>query len=222
MKTDYEIQKDVMEELDWMPILVANEIGVAVKNGVVTLSGTVDTYGKKIAAEDATKRVFGVKAVAQDIEIKLPLSEKKTDSELAEAALNALKWHTSVPEDKLKIKVEDGWITIEGEVNLEYERDAAKNAVQHLSGVRGVRNYITVKPSPVEKDIKEKITAAFHRSAAIDSTKIKIEIKGNKVILSGRVRSWIEKDEAEKAAWKSKGIMAVENNIEVDSLVYAF
>jgi osmotically-inducible protein OsmY len=222
MKTDPEIQKDVMEELRWEPILNASEIGVAVKNGIVTLSGTVDTYGKKIAAEEAAKSVLGVKAVAEEIEVKIGSFAKKNDVEIAEAVLRSLKWHTSIPEDKIKVKVENGWVTLEGEVDWEYQKNAAKNTTENLLGVKGISNLITVKPSVTAKDVKDKISAAFHRSATLDSEKISIEIRGNKAVLSGTVRSWAEKEDAANAAWNAQGITSVENKLVIDTEVYAF
>jgi osmotically-inducible protein OsmY len=222
MKTDIEIQKDVMDELKWEPLLNASEIGVAVKNGIVTLSGTVDTYGKKIAAENAAKGVLGVKAVAEDIEVKLSFIKKKNDTEVAEAVLNAFRWHASVPDDKIKIKAENGWVTLEGEVDFVYQKDAAKNIVENLTGVEGVSDFITVKPVVTTNDIREQIASAFYRSATIDSKRIGIEIRGNKAILSGKVHSWTEKNDAEIAASKARGITSVENKLVVDTGVLSY
>lgn len=222
MKTDAEIQKDVMEEIRWEPLLNASEIGVAVKNGVVSLSGAVDTYGKKIAAEEAAKSVFGVKAVAEEIEVKLSSFGKKNDVEIAEEVLRSLRWHTSIPEDRIKVKVEDGWVTLEGEVDWEYQKIAAKNTSENLMGVKGITSLITIKASVAAKDIKNKISAAFHRSATIDSEKIQIEIRGSKAILSGKVRSWSEKEEAASAAWNARGITSVENKLTIDTEIYAY
>ncbi len=221
MKTDSEIQKDVMDELNWEPILTATEIGVAVKNGIVTLSGAVDSYAKKVAAEKAAKRVAGVKAVAEDIEVKISGTGKRNDTEIAEAVLNELKWHSSVQEDKIKIKVENGWVTMEGEVDWEFQRSAVNKVVENLVGVSGIINNIKVAPRLKAKDIKQKITAAFHRSATIDSEKINIDTTGNKVILKGKVRSWAEKKDAENAAWLAPGVTSVENKIEIDTEIYA-
>lgn len=222
MKTDSEIQKDVMDELRWDPILTASEIGVAVKKGIVTLSGTVNTYAKKIAAEEAAKRVAGVKAVAEDMEVKVSGSGKKNDTEIAEAVLNELKWHSSVDADKIKIKVEDGWVTMEGEIDWEFQRRAIHNVVENLLGVSGIIDNIKVIPTLRSKDIKQKINAAFHRSATIDSDKIHIDTSGSKVILKGKVRSWAEKKDAENAAWLAPGVSAVENQIEIDTEVFAY
>jgi len=221
MKTDVEIQKDVMDELNWEPFLKATEIGVAVKNGVVTLSGKVDSYSKKISAEKAAKRVVGVKAVAEDIDVKLDSNGKKSDSEIAEAVLNALKWHSAMQEDKIKIKVEDGWVTLEGEVEWEFQRNAAKSMVKDLMGVVGVLNNIKLRPKLVPSEIKRKITAAFHRSATVDADKVNVLVEGSVVSLSGKVRSYAEKKEAERTAWLAPGVTKVENIIEIDLQVFA-
>ena len=216
MKTDIEIQKDVMEELRWSPLLKASEIGVAVKNGIVTLSGIVDTYSKKLAAEKAAKNVAGVKAVAEDIEVKITSSLHKTDAEIAEAVLNALKWHSALQEDRIKVKVEHGWISLDGEVEWEFQKNAAKSAVENLHGVRGVSNNIRVTPIVRAEDINRKIRAAFHRSATVDAEKIELEVVGNKVILNGKVRSYAEKKDAENAAWLAPGVSKVVNNLMID------
>lgn len=222
MKTDAEIQKDVMNELRWEPLLNAAEIGVAVKEGVVTLSGTVDSYSKKMEAEKATKRVSGVKAVAEDIEVKLFSSTVKNDTEIARMIADSLEWHSSIREEKIKIKVENAWVTMEGEVEWEYQREAVKNAIKNLSGIKGISNLITVKPSITSKDVKLKIASAFHRNATLDSQKIGIEIQGNKAILTGKVRSWAEKNDAENAAWKAQGITSVDNRLVIDTEIFAY
>lgn len=222
MKSDYQIQKDVMEELKWQAFLKASEIGVAVKNGIVTLSGHVDSYSKKLAAENAAKKIAGVKAVAEDIEVGISPIYRRTDAEIAEAVLDALKWHTAVQEEKIKIKVEDGNVKLEGEVEWEYQRTMAKTAIENLAGVRFVINLITVKPKISPTDIQEKIIAAFHRSATVDSSKIRAEVEGSKVTLSGTVRSIAEKEDAENAAWFAPGVMSVVNKIEIEVPEYEF
>jgi osmotically-inducible protein OsmY len=221
MKTDLEIQKDVMAELAWKPFLKASEIGVAVKNGIVTLSGTVDTYSKKISAEDAAKGVAGVKAVAEDIEVKTSSNTKRTDADIAEAVVHALKWNSSVIDEKIKVKVENGWVTLDGEAEWEYQRNSARYAVQNLLGVAGLSNNIKLKPHANPVDIKQKISAAFLRSANLDSDRITVKSDGNAVTLTGKVRSYAEKKDAEKVAWLAPGVNKVDNKLEIDLEVFA-
>jgi osmotically-inducible protein OsmY len=222
MKKDSEIQEDVMKELLWEPLLNATEIGVAVKSGIVTLSGTVDTYSKKLSAEEAAKRVMGVKAVAEDIEVQLSAYGKKTDTDLALAAVNALKWHTSVPDEKIKVKIENGWATLDGEVEWEFQRNAAKTAVENLSGIVGITSNMRIVSNVKTTDVKNKIVSAFHRSATVDSEKINVKIEGSKVILTGKVRSFAEKRDAANASWDAPGVDKVENKLEIDTEVYAY
>lgn len=221
MKTDSEIQKDVMEELKWEPFLNATEIGVAVKNGVVSLSGTVDSFAKKIAAEKAAKRIEGVKAVAEEIEVKLTGSGWRSDSDIAESILSTLKWHTAVDENRIKVKVENGWVTLEGEVEWVFQKNTISGLVENLLGVRGITNLIKVAPKIEAKEIKRKIMAAFHRSATLDADKINIETTGSKVTLAGKVHSLAEKKDAESAAWAAPGVSEVENKLIVEVGVYA-
>lgn len=221
MKSDIEIQQDVMEELKWEPFLNASEIGVAVKNGIVTLSGQVDSYSKKVLAERATKRVAGVKAIAEDIQVGISPGFRRTDAEIADAVYNALKWHTGVQEEKIKIKVEDGSVRLEGEVEWDYQRINAKTAIENLGGVRSVINLITVKPEIKASDIRKKINSAFIRSATIDAEKVDVEVSGNKVILRGKVRSFAEKEDAERAAWAAPGVTTLESNLEVEVPEYS-
>jgi osmotically-inducible protein OsmY len=221
MKTDLEIQRDVIDELKWEPLLNAAEVGVSVKNGIVTLSGTVDRYLKKTAAEKAAQRVAGVKAVAEDIVVKLAADFKKTDAEIATAVLDALKWHSAIQEHRLKVKVEDGIVTLEGEVDWEFQKNSAKLMAENLAGVKGIVNKIKIVPVASAKDVRQKLNAAFHRNAALDADRIKIETIGSKVILTGKVRTWAERKDAERAAWYTPGISEVENKIEIDTEIYA-
>ena len=222
MKTDDEIQKDIMEQIKWEPYLKASEIGVAVKNGVVTLSGHVDSYPKKLAAENAAKKIAGVKAIAEDIQIGVSPAQDRSDTEIAEAIINAIKWHTAVREEKIKVKVENGIVKLEGEVEWEFERQKVKTAIENISGVRAVHNLIVIKPQATPTDVERKIRAAFHRSATIDSGKINAEVIGNKVILRGNVRSFVEKEDAENAAWSAPGVLSVESHLKVEDSEYAY
>ena len=216
MKSDVEIQKDVMSQLKWEPALNASSIGVAVNNGIVTLSGQVDTYYQKMAAEKAAKKISGVRGIAEDIQIGISPYYRKTDTEIAESVLNSLKWHSAVPEDRLKVKVEDGVVTLEGEVTWDYQRTSAKNAVANLLGVKNVINNIFVKPKITVSDVKVKINAAFHRAATIDSDKISVDVDGTKVILRGKVTSYAEKEDAINAAWCAPGMTSVVSFLEVE------
>lgn len=211
-----------MDQIQWEPGLHAAGIGVAVKNGIVTLSGIVDTYLMKITAEDAAKKVAGVKAVAEEIQVGTSPGFRKTDAEIADAVLFALKWNTSIPDQKIRVKVENGVVSFEGEVEWEYQRNEVKRAVEKLTGVRSVNNFLLIKPSVKPANIKEKITAALVRSATIDSEKITVETDGGKVTLRGRVRSIAEREDAENAAWAAPGVTRVENDLVVEEEEFAF
>jgi osmotically-inducible protein OsmY len=214
-RTDEQIQRDVLAELKWDARVQPNEIGVAVKDGIVTLIGWVDSYTKRWAAEEAARRVRGVKAVANDIEVKLPVSAERTDADIAAAALHALKWDAMIPDDQVKVTVSKGWITLDGEVNWQFERDDAERVVRRLTGVRGVTNLIKVKTRPTPSELKQKIEDALVRSAETDADRITVEVQGSKVILKGTVRAWAEKQEAERVAWSGPGVTSVENRITI-------
>jgi len=216
MKTDTELQQDVMNELKWEPTIRAAEIGVGVKDGVVTLSGYVDSYVKKLVAERAAARVSGVRAVAEEIQVRLPGSLKRSDEDITGMVANVLEWNVLVPYDRVKVHVQDGVVTLSGEVDWGYQKYAAEEAVHHLMGVVWLINQITVKPTIKPLDVKAKIESAFQRNALLDSRRIKIETRGSKVILSGSVRSWAERDQVERAAWAAPGVSEVESYIIIN------
>ena len=216
MKTDARIREDVLDELAWESSIDETEIGVAVENGVVTLSGTVNNYSKKTAAERAAKRVNGVKAVAEDIIVKFGDSYKKTDKEIAKAVVNAFESNVSVPSDKIMAKVEDGWVYLTGEVKWDFQRKAAKRAIENLLGVKYVANNITLKQEVKVGDIKNKITKAFERAADIEAKNIRVEVDGHTVTLKGKVHSLAEKEEARKAAYQAPGVYNVKNELQVE------
>ena len=216
MKTDSRIREDVINQLAWEPDIDDRQIGVAVENGVVTLSGVVDKYTSKMAAEKAAKKVNGVKAVAEDIEVKYGDAFKKTDKEIAKAAVDALEWNISVPDNKIMVKVEDGYVYLTGEVKWDFQRNAAKKAVENLLGVRYVSNNITLKQKVEAKDIKNKIKTAFKRAADVDAKNVRVEVDGHTVTLKGTVRSWAEKQEARKTAYAAPGVYNVKNEIKVE------
>jgi len=214
-RTDEQIQRDVFAELKWDARVMPNEIGVSVKNGIATLTGWVNTYSKRWAAEDAAHRVRGVVEVVNDIEVKLPSSAERTDPDIAAAAIHALRWDALIPMEKITVTVSKGWVRLEGEVEWQYQKVDAERVVRRLTGVKGVTNLIVVKPRVTASDLKRKIEEALVRSVKTDAEHITVEVEGSKAILKGMVRSWAEKEEAERAAWLAPGITEVDNRITI-------
>ena len=215
MRSDSEIERDVREELKWDPDLNADDIAVSVKNGVVTLAGFVPSYSDRLEAEAAAKRVAGVLAVANDLEVRLPAIDQRPDPDIARDAVAALKAELPISYDRIKVIVKDGWITLEGAVEWQYQKTTAENAVRNVKGVKGVTNVIRVKPKIEPSELQRKIMEAFKRNAELDANRITVEANGSEVILKGTVRSWIEREEAERVAWSAPGITKVEDRIVV-------
>jgi VCBS repeat-containing protein len=213
--TDKDLKRHIEDALNWEPSFDAADIGVSVDNGVVTLRGDIATYAARSTAERVTLGVYGVKAVANDLNVRLPGEYQRTDSDIAQAAVNALQWNTVVPVKQVSVAVSNGWITLKGNLDWQYQKDAAARAVRDLTGVRGVNNTITVQPHVRPAEVQDKIEAAFKRSAEIDARRVNVTATDGKVILSGNVRSWAERQEAERAAWAAPGVMQVEDRLSI-------
>lgn len=218
MTSPTKLQHDVLEELEWEPLLDAAHIGVAATEpGVITLTGSVATYAEKVSAERAAKRVSGLRALANDIEVHPAGSFKRGNTDLAQAVLRALEWDIAVPDERIKARVADGWVTLEGEVALQFQRAAAENAVRRLNGVSGVTNLIRLQTGPTvqSSEVKDQIEAAFRHSAEIDARGIQVDASDGTITLRGKVRTWAEREEAERAAWAAPGVSAVQDELTV-------
>ena len=216
MKTDKQLQRDVLDELQYEPSVDASKIGVIAHNGIVSLSGIVASYAEQYGATHAAERVAGVKAVANETKVELPSMHQRDDADIAQVVVNALKWHVWVPHDTIKVKVEQGWVTLEGTVDAKFQRESADDAVRYLTGVKGLTNLITVKqPAINSSEVKTKIESALRRATELEAKLINVEVKGNKVILRGHVRSWAERSDAERAAWAAPGVGQVEDNLTI-------
>jgi osmotically-inducible protein OsmY len=215
MRTDGDIERDVKEELKWNPDLDASDIAVSAKDGVVTLAGFVKSFTDKYEAEAAAKRVAGVAAVANDLEVRLPAIDERPDPDIARDAVAAIKSQLPISSEHIKIVVKNGWVTLEGTAEWQYQRSTAETAVRRIKGVKGVTNSIVLKPRAEPTEIKKKIQEAIRRNAEVDANRITVEANGSEVILKGTVRSWIEREEAERAAWAAPGVTKVEDRIVV-------
>ena len=215
-KTNKELQEDVVEELQYEPSVDASQIGVMARDGIVTLTGTVKNYAEKYAAVHSAERVAGVRAVADEMKVDLPAMHMRDDEDIARAAAKALEWDVWVSSKKIKVKVDSGWITLEGEVDFNFQKTAAEYEMRNLTGVKGVTNLINLKKQPVKpSDVKTKIDTALRRAAELDADRIEVEVVNDKVILRGKVHSWAERQEAERAAWSAPGVYAVEDDLVI-------
>lgn len=215
MNTDYQLRQDVLDELDFEPSVEATHIGVSAHHGVVTLNGFVGSYAQKLAAERAVRRVRGVKAIAEEITVRLPSDKHNADEEIAARALDILKWRVGLPANGIGVKVEHGTVTLTGQVDHNFQRNDAAAAIAHLSGVALVLNEIELKPSVHASDVRAKIEKALERSAELDASRITVQTEGGKVILAGSVKAWFERGLAEQAAWAAPGVTEVRDHIDI-------
>lgn len=217
MKTDAQLKMDVEAELDWDPVVNAANVGVAVKDGVVTLTGHLDTFAEKFAVERAVQRVKGVQAFAMELDVKLAPGHVRTDADIAHAIETAFKWHALIPVDRIQVKVERGWVTLSGELDWEFQRRQAERSVHHLTGVVGVSNKIRIKATATPGDITQRIREALTRQAEREARHVEVSVSGTTVTLKGRVHSWPEKSAAQGAAWSAPGITSVINELKLDA-----
>ena len=213
LMTDKVLRQTIVDELDFEPSIDSANIGVAVDNGVVTLTGHVASYAEKVAAERAVERIKGVQAIAENIEVRYPGHKQTADDEIADRALSMLGWNVQVPKDSVKVKVEKGWVTLSGAVHWQYQRVAAESAVRELSGVISVTNRIEVRPKVAPRDVKQKIIDALKRNAELEADGIRVDVVDDKVVLAGKVKAWHERGIAERAAWSAPGVKAVQDDL---------
>jgi osmotically-inducible protein OsmY len=215
MKKDLKLERAVRAELAWDPSIDAGEISVSAKSGIVTLNGMVKSLPEKWAAERAAQHVAGVKAIADEIVVTLPGESQHSDLDIAQAALNSLEWNASVPRNRIKVLVKDGFVTLDGDVEFYYQKSAAEHAVRYLLGVKGVYNEIDVKPAVTAADVKSEIEKALERAAEVEAQQISVEAHDQRITLRGKVKTWVEREEAERAAWSAPGVSDVQNDIEI-------
>jgi len=211
--TDLELRRAILDELEFQPHIDARSIGVAIKDGVVCLTGHVSTYAEKFAAERAVKNVKGVKALAEEIEVRVPGEQDVSDEVIASRCVDVLHWNSAVPDERIQIEVQQGWVTLEGEVDWHYQREAAESTVRKLTGVVGINNFLVVRPKATAADIKAKVEAAFSRNAQLNARQIRVSVEGTNVKLEGHVHFWVERKAAENAAWAVPGVSRVDNHL---------